>query len=964
MDEKLKKAFIDVEAYEMMMAYGVKNDFIFDFKENQDDFYITLIFRMMKCMEELDKASDESIAEKQKDSLVEVARGLIVYSEAHTRDGFSGVNIQNNHLFAAAIYYVCGYEAIASLLLRRFGIEDYETDSAKLLYYVISGCRIVKKEREQYLGIIEPFDNYMSYGYAELLDGIVGEYENIINKNDFYSVRDFTDSLILLYVLHRFRKNNLWEDLKHYDPSTDWADYINYSKGEHILSFLSSQRDALENGLLSFEHSFSLGMATSGGKSYITELLIYQELKRNPIAKVLYLAPLRSLSRELKMRFRKVGRILNIKCACKYGGNLLDVEDSSIEDAQLLVSTPETFITLEGVLDEELREFSLIICDEGQLLDDIGRGISYELLITRLMKQEHKRFLFLSAIIPNIEDINVWLGGEENQVGKSNYRPCELRYGVSSVIDNSIQLDIWDRGLNETSFTISEFADKKQCEGLLSTKTAVTCMTALNALRAGPVMIYTTTKTNNVGCVTVCSKLNRMVDCVPELSPRLLSKDENILNELCEYICFQLGIDYPLATYVKKGFAYHHGDLPQDIRDAIENAYANSALPLIVSTSTLAEGVNLPIKTMVIHSLVDPSSYRGNVSFLPLSSIKNIIGRVGRAGQQKYGLVIVQKTAKGNVERKVRDAIKSARIPPVRGTLYELVNAMSNNNLQEANYEQINTLLETEQLSDGIDLMITRNSDNNDFQSINVETICQSSLAYKLGSEIDRKMLIKVFEARYTRLKEIADNGDYITYLGTGLSIKKFDNINVTISVEDAMKFSNFDETNQDDFLLYLIPLLQKLELLNNDILSQMFYDVAKQFMTGASYADIAIKTNQSVDQVLELVNILQNQFADNVRAIISFVKTKFQVDNSQLNDWPDYLKYGIWTSFEFELVTHRLSDRVAVHGVSQYVKEIWKSNSADILLLKVASEEVLEYFHSNNYPNLTIAKVERWLLS
>jgi len=962
MEHILKQAFIDAEAYEMMKAYHVDTALAFEFKDRQDDFYITLITRMMNCLERLEEA-DGKEAEEIKHSLANIAKGLIVYSEDYTYKDFDGVNIVNNHLFVAAIYYICGYEAIASLLLKPFWIHNYSSDAGKLIFYVISGCRVTRQERINFSSIINPFDVYMATGEEGHLYDIISIFENKVANHDYKSLRDFIDSRVLLYVLHKFQKSNIWTDLKHYDPATNWTEYVEYSKSEHILSFLPSQRDALDRGLLSFEQSFSLGLATSGGKSYITELLIYQELKRNPMAKILYLAPLRSLSRELKMRFRKVGRKLNIKCSSKYGGNVVDVGDSTLEEAQLLISTPETFITLEGVLDEELREFSLIICDEGQLLEDSTRGISYELLLTRLKKQEQKRFLFLSAIIPNIEDINVWLGGGNTQVGKSGYRPCELRYGIAKTSNGAINVEIWDRTLLGTCFTIPGFVNKEVCQGWIGSKTGVTCLTALKSLSAGSVMIYTSTKYNNVGCVTISPKIEAIIEAVPELSPRIYSKNAMLLEEVKGYIEYLLGDSYPLVNYVANGFAYHHGDLPQDIREAIENAYAKSALTLIVSTSTLAEGVNMPIKTLVVHNLIDPASYK-NIRYLPISSIINIIGRVGRAGQQKYGVVIVPESDKGIAEQKVLNAMKSEGISMFHGTLYDLVTLLREHNWQEATNDQINALLERIGLADSIDLMITRNAEDDDIRSVNPEEICQSSLAYKFGTENDRQMLVKVFEARYASMNELAERGDYSVFLETGLSLTQYKDIRDGIKDEEVARFSEFNENNQEEFLGYIIPLLQKVGLLDEAIEFEQFFNVVLSFLKGKTYSEIAIEVGVSVDIVMRWTNCVQNAFSDGVRAAITFVKRKYEIVNANLDDFPDYLKFGVWTSYEYELVTNRLSDRIAAHGMARYVNEVLDSAYSDVLFLKIYPERVLDYFKAKGYPMLTIKSVERWLKS
>lgn len=962
MENVLRQALSDTEAYEMMKAYDVQKGFHYEFEERPDDFYITLITKMMMLLDILEAEEDPDDIDSVKSSLAEVARGLIVYSEHYTAGDFKDVNKINNHLFVAAIYYVCGYEAIASLLLRGYRLGMYHNTSAQQLYYIISGCRM-EAEDEAVVNSISWIDEYIRTGDDGLLRDAVQSLAASAQRNAFDTLREFMDSTILLHVLKKFEASNIWADLKRYAPDLDWKEYVAYSKGEHILSFLPSQREALENGLLSFEQSFSLGLATSGGKSYITELLIYQELKRNPMGRVLYLAPLRSLSRELKERFRKVGKKLNIKCSCKYGGNVLDEGDASLEEAQLLVATPETFITLEGVLDEELKSFSLIICDEGQLLDDWSRGINYELLLTRLKKQGQKRFLFLSAIIPNIEDINSWLGGDVSQVGKSVYRPCEIRYGTLRIDNGAIHADIWNRSYSDVSYTIPEFVIPDLCKGNISSKTGVTCLAALKALNAGPVMVYSSTKYNNVGCVTVSKKINEIVTKMPALLPSRMVKKSEALEELRYYVAYQMGGDYPLVTYIGNGFSYHHADLPQDIREAIENAYAKGILPLIVSTSTLAEGVNMPIKTLVLHNLLSPLSF-SPPRYLDVSSIKNIVGRVGRAGRQKYGVVLVPESGKGTAEKLVRTALKSGTLAPIHGMLYDLINTLNKLNQQEASIERINELLESEGLADGIDLMISRNVEDEKLEDNKIEEVCQNSLAYKLGSEDDRTMLSKVFAARFESIKTLAESGEYDSFLATGLPLKSYRALRERIGEADAERFAALNEADQAVFLSYLVELMQSMGLYDEDLDNGAFVNVALLFMQGSTYSKIASSIGIDVDEVLRYTNYLQNKFPENVRAVIRYVVRKYDVKNLFLDEWPDYLKYGLYDSFEYELYTNRLSDRIAVHGVGKYVQEELNTNAVDVMFLKNYPEKIVRYMTEKGYPSVTIGKIRRWLYS
>ncbi len=218
-----------------------------------------------------------------------------------------------------------------------------------------------------------------------------------------------------------------------------WRDYVtrNIEKKVPVWSFFPSQKLAIQKGILRGK-TCSLQMPTSSGKTSISELVIYDEFKKNPECKILYLAPFRSLASELKQSLAVSLGDLGVKSKIIYGGNLPTIEErTSIFEINLLISTPEKFMAIEDIIPGISGLFTTIICDEGHLLDDDSRGLSYELLLSRLKKinGNQRRFLFVSAIIPNISIVNEWLGGSKESLISSDYRPTEIEYAFLKKMD-------------------------------------------------------------------------------------------------------------------------------------------------------------------------------------------------------------------------------------------------------------------------------------------------------------------------------------------------------------------------------------------------------------------------------------------------------------------------------------------------------------------------------------------------
>lgn len=560
----IKEWINDSEKYEFCKSYDVDNIPTMDFKEHQENFYIYLLSYFHEKMEAY---LQTGMADNLKKALLHLADGLILYSQNETYRDFHGVNKNQNLLYVSSVYYLCDYTAISSLLMHGVDVEEYSLETSQILAYILSGGEVEK------IDINDPekpwinIKKFIYQGNENLLDTEIAKQEKKYNERDFASSTDFYMTLVLRCVLKKFKENNLWKSLRAIDANFDWSIYVRHSCKQHIFSFLPSQQDALDKGLLSFEGAFSLKMPTSAGKSYITELLIHYILKNNPEEHILYLAPLRALGRELREHYRKIHQSLGFSFATKYGGSASTVDEEVVKDAQLLIATPESFEAMELVEDEFVSEFSFVICDEGQLLDDYNRGINYEMLLTRLRRNRNIRFLFISAVVPNIKVINEWLGGEPEQIGDSTYRPSNLKLALAKVFADKINLDVYNNPWNSAQFHVDNFANKEEAqkEELLNRKNGkhkilpVGCVLALKAMEAGSVLLFTTGKTSPIGCTQFAKHINQWISNGMDLVPNDYANWQDGMPQLYEYIAYQLGEEHLLSKSISNGFAFHHG---------------------------------------------------------------------------------------------------------------------------------------------------------------------------------------------------------------------------------------------------------------------------------------------------------------------------------------------------------------------------------------------------------------------
>lgn len=972
MAELLSQWIKNSEKFELQRSYHVLDQENYAFLNRQADFYITLLNKMFFLLEEVD---DGNYAASTKD-LLEVAKGLSIYSDKDTQELFEHIDKLENMLYVAAVYYLAGYEAIASLLLRNCQLSELSNTYGRLIAFLIKGGKDNYPETEDASekDLYEKLEAFLSFGIMDMLDRVEENIRNQCEKMAFSSLDEFFDCYVFKHVLRKFTTDNLWYDLKRAEPDVDWSDYVDYSRSQGILQFLPSQRDAIRKGLLTYERSFSLKMPTSAGKSYITELLIYSELQKNDEAKVLYLAPLRSLSYELSERYEMVGHKLGFESFAAYGGNSSTLDNDKLDEAGLFITTPEFFASMEGGDEELLDKFTLVICDEGQLLDSLTRGTNYELLLSRIKSRGIARFLFISAIIPNIEDVNTWLGGSEQQVGDSRYRPCEIKLAMSEKVQRNVCLHVYSPDLEHIDYNVESFLNSRENVGLgIQNKITRSVAVGLKSVAAGSTLIFTYSKGGKYGCERVCNELLSVIETYDYGSSLVDDSNRLQMERLHEYVAYQYGADYLLSKYLHRGFAYHNGGLPQDVREYIEDYYRKRWLKILVSNSTLAEGVNLPIRTLVVYHLRKYNQRTRNWELIPSSEIRNIVGRVGRAGREKYGLVILPDDNQ-EVFDTVVEAMRGDGIHAIRGIFYEVIQLLSRN-WDAPTDEQVNKVLVELGASSAIDQMIYRHYGGAEADV--VEESISDSLAFHLSDENSKAYIRQAFRVRKDRIDENITSDEQLALLKqTGMELEDF------MQMENGFAEENLNELRVEDVtdvkwlnrvltLVYSFPTIaseysymaQEIKDVIED--KEDYAEFVRQWLTGKQYWQIAEDMDLDVDDVMVLLGHLQYHFHIRLQGLIRYVGAKYEFSDDCLTLLPECIKYGICNETQAALIKSGLRDRIALHKVAQYVEEqeIGYATAGGLRRkIRRRKEDFEAYMVQTSVPQLTREKIENWI--
>lgn len=956
MNSKLKKWIIDTVEADMRSSYRRLQalPFEYEFMDRYADFYVNMLTRMFNILNgEYSERYDE---DRQKRELLNLVHGLEIFNKRWRKSDFVGVNRNDNALYVAVIYYLCNYEAVAAMYIRECRLENLRTDAAQMIYYIISGGDCSGKEIENH-GIkawLTKGDNAELLKFKTLLKERA-EQMNYDNADDFF------DSQLLLHVLNKFQEGNIRKDLYTFDNTVSWNHYLKYTFRKHIFSFLPSQREALHKGLLSYNRSFSLRMPTSAGKSYITELLIYQELQKTPNAKILYLAPLRSLGHELREKYKSISSQLGFTYRSLYGGSSMTGTEAILAEADLFITTPETFMSLEGSIDDILRQFTLVICDEGQLIESVGRGLDYEMLLSRLRKQEHVRFLFISAIIPNIGDINTWLGGTVGEVGESNYRPCTIRFGVASTDKTSITLHVYENVNKKSLFDFTSFVNKDESKGFkLDTQKNRACLMAMKSLDAGSVMLYSTFKKKeyNASCYKYGECIANIIQKGKLPSPRsfLNTNQRNLLDLLCEFTEYNFGTDYYETNFMKEGFAVHTGSLPQEMREIVETGYEKGALRMIICNSTLAEGVNFPIRTLVLGDIRHPSGK----GWMEREVLMNVIGRVGRAGRETYGFVICADKAWWFV----KEAASGENLKYAKGMLNDIafeILKVERRLQRQLTDDEVNYMLSESGLVESIDKMLMLSTDDFTTDEDVSFDVSSSSLSYHLGNDKHKKQITRIFSVRNSYLHGLS-NGNIQMYKDTLISPIVQTTLQDVISDDYGLSTLSTEDLSSEEWIEKIIYLTSLLVHIDD---KQKVKTLMSCWMEGLRYVEIADKMRLPIDDVVDLVEWLRRDFLVATKSILHYMSIRFNIQNDSIVDWSYLIEKGLCSKMQIMMMQKGLSDRSAIHVIDKLIfhnTRMIEDKNVLYSILRKRKDEIIEKLEKEGLPKISLNHVREYL--
>ncbi|MCY3412969.1 MAG: DEAD/DEAH box helicase [Candidatus Heimdallarchaeota archaeon] len=386
-----------------------------------------------------------------------------------------------------------------------------------------------------------------------------------------------------------------------------------------IVELYPPQAEAVEKGLLRGRNQV-IAIPTASGKTLIAILSMFSSLLQNG-GKAIYLAPLRALASEKFDEFREFAKLVGLKVAISTGD--LDEQSGWLGGADIIIATNEKFDSIIRHQVSWLDEIKVIVSDEVHLINDSSRGPVLEVVLSLIRRNLPEcQIVALSATITNADEIAEWLDAD---LITSSWRPVKLVEGV------------WEGG------TITYANGKQQELGDSTDRYGYVSLAMEMVDQQGQCLIFTNTRKSTMkSAEDVAKKIKWKLSNSQLMELKQLADEIRSLGEKTE-------LRSRLADVIEGGVAFHHAGLISSHRKKVEDAFRSRQLKVITASPTLAAGINLPGRRVIIRSVTRYSD--GFTQPIPVLEYKQMAGRAGRPQFDPYGEAII--IAKNESERDV-----------------------------------------------------------------------------------------------------------------------------------------------------------------------------------------------------------------------------------------------------------------------------------------------------------------------
>ncbi|WQF77844.1 Putative helicase, P-loop containing nucleoside triphosphate hydrolase [Colletotrichum destructivum] len=402
-------------------------------------------------------------------------------------------------------------------------------------------------------------------------------------------------------------------------------------------------------GLLAGERNLVYSAPTGGGKSLVADVLMLKRVLEDKNAKVLLILPYVALVQEkvrwlrnivqgvskpkdevedTKRIWRRRADEDSIRVIGFFGGSKIkptwsdfDIGVCTIEKGNALVNT--------AIDDCSIKHLKAVVLDELHMIDDDHRGYLMELMGTKLLTLPQPiQIIGMSATMSNINLLASWLGAHSYE---TRYRPVPIEEHLvydgnvypaattSELLNTASRLKTGTQPAQQASRAVRRVEPSSHKEFQDPVLNAVVSLASETARAGYGALVFASSR---YGCEYDARWIARVMPTQDELDPDLVDKRVDLLAELRS---LGTGLDPVLEETVPMGVAFHQE------RDLISNAYDAGVIKVCIATCSLAAGINLPARRVILHNA------RMGRDFVGPSMLRQMRGRAGRKGKDEVG---------------------------------------------------------------------------------------------------------------------------------------------------------------------------------------------------------------------------------------------------------------------------------------------------------------------------------------
>lgn len=372
------------------------------------------------------------------------------------------------------------------------------------------------------------------------------------------------------------------------------------------LVFTDSQYELYSK--ITQKSDFSFSGPTSMGKSFIIKTFIRNIIRKDPRENIIILVPTRALINQFALDLKNdlTVDLKNYKYKVITNSNVTELTE--VDFKFIMVLTPERLLSF--LANDHQTKVGYLFVDEAHKLaqsKDLRSITSYSAIEKLLIKFGKSIKLYFSS--PNVSNPEVFL-----ELFNRNPENNVFRTEESPVSQNIYFIDLIEKRIE----TIHKNSNQNRL--VPYDKRLTTVVDFIGHLGNGQNnLIYNNSKQKTINLAKTFADSRLLVPANKEVEKAVL--------QIKEYV----HPDYYLAELLTKGVAYHHGRLPQLIRNFVEQLYKNEAVSYVFCTSTLLEGVNMPTKNLFVLNNQNGRNKLDEIDFW------NLVGRAGRLNMELSG---------------------------------------------------------------------------------------------------------------------------------------------------------------------------------------------------------------------------------------------------------------------------------------------------------------------------------------